>query len=873
MIAYRLVPIFVALLLFSFSPADAAKVRASIDKASLDISPGQCLNESLGPPDSTFTDGTYYDEFTLIWPGGDLTISIDSAVFDEYLVVIDPNLVKTDIDYYFTAPEVFMVPAAPAGTYSIFGTSALVATGAYQVCVSDVGGPTPTQTPTLTPIETPTPTVTATNTIPSGPTPTPTITNTPGGPTPTLVRADYNSDGFVDSLDLLPLVADRKTPSPPTDLNGNGVVDSHDNWLFSQAWFGKNRQVIPGRTAEIADILHEVESQKRLFNENFPILMRPGADYYYPEVADLIAFGPDAVDSILDSFRQPAEFVDDIPLCLLAYALERIGDPRAVPVLADWLETNMFAELLWATDFVTHTIKVLDGQGDLNTVSFTYLVDQKFDAIEQARVGASAKHAGLSPIQKDAGGSLEKICPKTIHVTGIDANGQQRTLSMSFNVSERDIQERIAAATGPTKATLIGLANGYAERDEKVYGGSDYLPVDGATVSTRANCAGIVIQKVFNELLLRKGIPISLGPGTSNTTSLRDVALAFADEVPIHDIDKLTVISHENSAGSSHHVEVPIVEGPDSLVVLSKDVQGLVRTHTVSRNPILYPFGPIAIQYGERPWFIPGSGTVTTKYYRFNPDRIVGIVVDSSRCPCDPNAPDALAVNITQPVSSETDQRVITIEGTVGDPNVTSGGTLTVNGTPQNIAVTDGTFSATVVLRSGDNTIAISVETPDGRRGCTQRVIHSSTPKTSISATLTWNLDGADVDLYVTQPDGLTAWYQGKNPPMGGRLDVDNTQGFGPENYFFSAPEGNTIPGGVYSIRVHYYSDHRQDQDHPTRSVTWRVVLLLDEGTPREMREIFTGSLSAANSSNAQPGSGGADWATAKDLNYVPPTP
>jgi uncharacterized protein YfaP (DUF2135 family) len=124
----------------------------------------------------------------------------------------------------------------------------------------------------------------------------------------------------------------------------------------------------------------------------------------------------------------------------------------------------------------------------------------------------------------------------------------------------------------------------------------------------------------------------------------------------------------------------------------------------------------------------------------------------------------------------------------------------------------------------------------------------------------------------VTQPNGQTAWYSNKNPAQGGRLDVDNTQGYGPENYFLSAPDGSAIPTGNYTIKVHYYRDRKVTAEQPVaRSVGWRIVLLLNEGTQYETREVLTGTLSQANSSNATPGSSGADWSTAKTLDYQVP--
>ena len=164
--------------------------------------------------------------------------------------------------------------------------------------------------------------------------------------------------------------------------------------------------------------------------------------------------------------------------------------------------------------------------------------------------------------------------------------------------------------------------------------------------------------------------------------------------------------------------------------------------------------------------------------------------------------------------------------------------------------------------RSGDNTIDVNVTAPDGRRGCANRAIASTTPQTSISVTLTWTLGSADVDLYVTQPDNQTAWHSNRTTSIGGHLDVDNTSGFGPENYFLSAAEGDTVLSGNYTIRVHYYRDALRQNPPPTRIVGWRVIVLLHEGTPMERQDIYNGTLSLDNPSNSSPGSSGPDWVT-----------
>ncbi|MFN2384695.1 MAG: DUF2135 domain-containing protein [Thermoanaerobaculia bacterium] len=614
----------------------------------------------------------------------------------------------------------------------------------------------------------------------------------------------------------------------------------------------------PASTA--VETLKRLETQTRMDDENAPILIRGGAEYYNPEVVDLVALGPNAVDRILVEFRRPVTpILDDTPLSLLAYVLEKIGDPRAIPVLADWLEQNVFAELIWAPDFVTHTLKVLDGQAGLNTVSYTYRIGEVFDTIAQARVGMALvrKLATASP----AAAGPTPTCWQTIIVTGINPTGQQETILLTHKIAGRDIQQIIDEETNQRrKDELQGRKNGWESSDRAGYDGSDYQIVPGATISQKSNCGGLVEQNVLNAVAAAKGFPVRIGEGSGVADSIRTLAAKFGGLVTASALDEMTVVSHENSTGASLHVESPIQAGATTALVASKDNQGFLRHHTVDKNDdSLGGFLPARRKY-DRPWFVPGTD-ITTRLYRVDPNRILSIVVDSSACTCTPGAAGNVSVAITQPTVSTTSERVITVAGTVGDPAIASA-TLKVNGAPQSVAVSGGAFSTPVVLRSGNNAIRVDVTAPDGRQGCADRSIASTTPQTSLSVTLTWTLGNADVDLYVTQPDNETAWYSHRTTSIGGHLDVDNTSGFGPENYFLSAAEGDTVLSGTYTIRVHYYRDALRQNPPPTRIVGWRVVVLLHEGTPMERQEIFNGTLSLDDPSNSSPGSSGPDWAT-----------
>lgn len=83
--------------------------------------------------------------------------------------------------------------------------------------------------------------------------------------------------------------------------------------------------------------------------------------------------------------------------------------------------------------------------------------------------------------------------------------------------------------------------------------------------------------------------------------------------------------------------------------------------------------------------------------------------------------------------------------------------------------------------------------------------------------TLLWDTQ-VDLDLHVTEPGGAQLFWKVKGKPTarGGMLDVDNVQGFGPENVFWIHGEG---PSGEYRWYVEYYGGFG-GYDQPTH---WRV--------------------------------------------------
>lgn len=92
----------------------------------------------------------------------------------------------------------------------------------------------------------------------------------------------------------------------------------------------------------------------------------------------------------------------------------------------------------------------------------------------------------------------------------------------------------------------------------------------------------------------------------------------------------------------------------------------------------------------------------------------------------------------------------------------------------------------------------------------------------SFRTVLTWDTDDTDVDTHVVDSQGRHAYYGNKTAIPNGALDVDDTDGFGPETFSLSPPEAGT----TYRVYVHYYSDHGRGPTTATMKVYIDDVLV-----------------------------------------------
>jgi len=110
----------------------------------------------------------------------------------------------------------------------------------------------------------------------------------------------------------------------------------------------------------------------------------------------------------------------------------------------------------------------------------------------------------------------------------------------------------------------------------------------------------------------------------------------------------------------------------------------------------------------------------------------------------------------------------------------------------------------------------------------------------SLHVRLEWNSDDCDVDLHLVQPGGDffdctdDCHWQSTNPDWGVRgaweddpfLDVDDVDGYGPENINLQTPAA-----GRYKLVIHYYADYYHGGDQATPSVaTDATVTVYNQG-------------------------------------------
>jgi len=113
-----------------------------------------------------------------------------------------------------------------------------------------------------------------------------------------------------------------------------------------------------------------------------------------------------------------------------------------------------------------------------------------------------------------------------------------------------------------------------------------------------------------------------------------------------------------------------------------------------------------------------------------------------------------LIVNITNPIDSSTvNQRVITVTGTINDTSITSAN-LNINGQTSAVAVSNGSFSQSINLASGNNTIMVTATDFRGQISSDTIDVLANIELVGLWIQLVWDKDNTDVDSHLICPGG-----------------------------------------------------------------------------------------------------------------------
>jgi uncharacterized protein YfaP (DUF2135 family) len=160
----------------------------------------------------------------------------------------------------------------------------------------------------------------------------------------------------------------------------------------------------------------------------------------------------------------------------------------------------------------------------------------------------------------------------------------------------------------------------------------------------------------------------------------------------------------------------------------------------------------------------------------------------------------------------------------------------------------DGSFEMPVVLSTGENKFEfITWTTINGEsKKVTPNNLDANPFSLNLEArdpavmqvTLTWDKPDVDVDLWVIDPTGDHSSYNHMNTADGGELDVDDTDGYGPEHWTLT--NNDVIRCGEYKVRVNYFGGNA--------GTNFTVKLKLYEGTSRETEgTIMSGYLTSSD--------------------------
>jgi hypothetical protein len=217
---------------------------------------------------------------------------------------------------------------------------------------------------------------------------------------------------------------------------------------------------------------------------------------------------------------------------------------------------------------------------------------------------------------------------------------------------------------------------------------------------------------------------------------------------------------------------------------------------------------------------------------------ICGNTVDED---CDGSAPTS-NLDISLTTTATANPRVISVSGSISGEGSSSISTalLSVDEVSKDTDVVGGSISDTMIVRC--------VPTGDGYPNLVRAVVDASqycgsaeeyywclAYASDLWIQLTWD-EASDVDLHVFEPGGQHIYFGDKNPSgADGQLDVDDTDGYGPENYTATVADS-----GSYTVWVKCYNG--------CSATSYTLRVYKGNQSPRE----YMGSFSSSDTSTTE---------------------
>ncbi|MEA2096981.1 MAG: PEGA domain-containing protein [Candidatus Cloacimonadota bacterium] len=162
--------------------------------------------------------------------------------------------------------------------------------------------------------------------------------------------------------------------------------------------------------------------------------------------------------------------------------------------------------------------------------------------------------------------------------------------------------------------------------------------------------------------------------------------------------------------------------------------------------------------------------------------------------------------NVMYPYDQQSfEDNEIVVEGYVeldtGAPYTGNTAIISINGIDSEIYVSNGYYYQTISIAAGENELQLRANGPYGDTGVSDIItVYGNFTAPEIEVVLWWNTPTSDLDLHAWNPAGEHCYY-GNSVISDGYLDIDDTEGYGPET--FAVETANV---GVYTIQVNCYS-------------------------------------------------------------------